>query len=97
MLKNKTIESTVNNEEKIREIDDWDFSFIAEDDDDDDNNIVIPGVGPIAMHASNTDDPLLEIKDDVRIRLDVISNSIKICAFLGRRFGCGGFLHSIRR
>ena len=35
------------------------------------------------MHASNTDDPLLEIKDDVRIRLDVISNPIKICAFQG--------------
>ncbi|CAF0807161.1 unnamed protein product [Adineta ricciae] len=34
------------------------------DQDDDDDNILIPGVGPIAMHASNTDDPLLEIKDD---------------------------------
>jgi hypothetical protein len=27
----------------------------------------MPGVGPIAMHASNRDDPLLEIKDDVNI------------------------------
>lgn len=27
----------------------------------------IPGAGPIAMHASNRDDPLLEIKDDVDI------------------------------
>ena len=36
-------------------------------DDDDDDNVVIPGAGPIAMHTSNKDDPLLEIKDDVNI------------------------------
>ena len=40
------------------------YLFIVEDDDDEDN-VIIPGVGPIAMHASNNDDPLLEIKDDV--------------------------------
>jgi len=39
--------------------------FIIEEDEED--NIVIPGVGPIAMHASNRDDPLLEIQDDVNI------------------------------
>jgi hypothetical protein len=38
--------------------------FIEEDEDD---NVRIPGVGPIAMHASNRDDPLLEIQDDVRL------------------------------
>jgi hypothetical protein len=37
--------------------------FIIEEDEDD--NVLMPGVGPIAMHASNRDDPLLEIKDDV--------------------------------
>ncbi|CAF5200597.1 unnamed protein product, partial [Rotaria magnacalcarata] len=35
-----------------------------DDQEDDENDIFIPGVGPIAMHASNRDDPLLEIKDD---------------------------------
>ncbi|UJR36697.1 hypothetical protein I4U23_029414 [Adineta vaga] len=33
-------------------------------DDEDDDNVIIPGAGPIAMHASNRDDPLLEIQDD---------------------------------
>lgn len=37
--------------------------FLTEEDEEE--NLVIPGVGPIAMHASNRDDPLLEIKDDV--------------------------------
>ena len=32
---------------------------------DEEGTVHIPGVGPIAMHASNRDDPLLEIKDDV--------------------------------
>jgi hypothetical protein len=36
--------------------------FIEEDEDD---KVLMPGVGPIAMHASNRDDPLLEIQDDV--------------------------------
>jgi hypothetical protein len=40
--------------------------FIEEDDED---NLVMPGVGPIAMHASNRDDPLLEIQDDVNMLL----------------------------
>jgi hypothetical protein len=40
------------------------FIFIGEDDED---NLVMPGAGPIAMHASNRDDPLLEIQDDVNI------------------------------
>jgi hypothetical protein len=40
------------------------FSFVEEDDED---NLVMPGAGPIAMHASNRDDPLLEIQDDVKI------------------------------
>ncbi|CAF1080724.1 unnamed protein product [Adineta steineri] len=31
---------------------------------DDEDNVIIPGVGPIGMYASNRDDPLLEIKDD---------------------------------
>ncbi|CAF4250683.1 unnamed protein product [Rotaria sp. Silwood2] len=35
-----------------------------DDQEDDEDNVRIPGVGPIAMHASNRDDPLLEIKDD---------------------------------
>ena len=35
------------------------------EEDDDEDNVIIPGVGPIAMHASNNDDPLLEIKDEV--------------------------------
>ncbi len=39
------------------------FIFFIEEDDED--NLRIPGVGPIAMHAANRDDPLLEIKDDV--------------------------------
>jgi hypothetical protein len=34
-------------------------------DEDDEDNVIIPGAGPIAMHASNRDDPLLEIQDDV--------------------------------
>lgn len=34
----------------------------------------MPGVGPIAMHASNRDDPLLEIKDDVKYLLVVLLN-----------------------
>lgn len=34
------------------------------EDQDEEDNLVIPGVGPIAMHASNLDDPLLEIKDE---------------------------------
>ena len=32
---------------------------------DNEDNTVMPGMGTIAMHASNKDDPLLEIKDDV--------------------------------
>ena len=48
------------------------FFFIEEDDDED--NLVMPGVGPIAMHASNQDDPLLEIKDDVNRFCSFISS-----------------------
>lgn len=40
----------------------WSDLFTEEDDEDDIN---IAGAGPIAMHASNRDDPLLEIQDDV--------------------------------
>jgi periodic tryptophan protein 1 len=36
----------------------------VDEQEDDEDNVLMPGVGPIAMHASNRDDPLLEIKDD---------------------------------
>jgi hypothetical protein len=41
--------------------------FVFIEDDEDQDNLQMPGAGPIAMHASNHDDPLLEIKDDVRL------------------------------
>lgn len=41
------------------------FHLISYVEDDDGENFLMPGVGPIAMHASNRDDPLLEIKDEV--------------------------------
>ncbi len=57
---------------------------LAEDDEDD---VIIPGVGPIAMHASNRDDPLLEIQDDVNYLL-VFFSLHKYDYILGRRFRC---------
>jgi hypothetical protein len=60
------------------------YFFIEEDDEDD---VIIPGVGPIAMHASNRDDPLLEIQDDVNYLL-VFFSLHKYDYILGRRFRC---------
>ncbi|CAF1528544.1 unnamed protein product, partial [Didymodactylos carnosus] len=38
--------------------------YQLDDYDNEQDDLNMPGIGPIAVHASNTDDPLLEIKDE---------------------------------